>query len=153
MLHMRIFPFWLLGAMLLVAACGTSEPTAVANRPGGEGYAGVGERLVQIRVPSDSGHWWQVEPKAKRERASVEISYVGLDSAGRAVFQRHDIDALAGAPVLDKSAGAAGGEGTGLAANTRQIVLDLRLSRQIRVQGKIIEIIEATSSGVVYHLY
>jgi len=47
----------------------------------------------------------------------------------------------------------AGGNSAPAAPNTREIALDLRFTRQLRVQGKIIEVIEATASGVVFHLY
>ncbi|HYA66310.1 MAG TPA: hypothetical protein VEE84_06455, partial [Burkholderiaceae bacterium] len=75
-----------------------------------------------------------------------------------AVFERHDVDTLAGPPPAPPVGAAspdteAGFAAAGLPADTRQILLDLRLSRQIRVQGKIIEILEASASGVVFRLY
>jgi len=156
-------------------------PTApgTANRPDGEGYAGVGELLVRIGVQEGGPGWTDTLSDAvsvgrKRERAYVEIRYQGLDSLGRAVFERRDGDALAAAApntVLPTTAkgtvlappapAAAGGEassGNGTIAppaapNTRDIAMDLRLSRQLRIQGKIVEVIEATASGVVFRLY
>lgn len=158
---------------VVVAGCaGVQPPTneqgsaavqvpAVANRPDGEGYAGTGELLVRIRVFEQSQNWIDSVYKPlekKHERASVELRYLGLNSLGRAVFQRHDIDDLAGAPVQSATIALpdmadADTMATALPANTRNIVLDLRLTRQIRIQGKIIEVVEATASGVVFRLY
>ena len=160
------------GALLLGAgACsslgGSTGTSAAANRPEGEGYAGVGELLVRIGVhPEASGLVDSFSPR-KPERGFVEIRYQGLDSLGRAVFERHDADAFAeGAPAASLPTSArgtalvpapaapeAGGNSAPAAPNTREIALDLRFTRQLRVQGKIIEVIEATASGVVFHLY
>lgn len=146
--------------LLALAACASPQQSAQANRPDGEGYAGVGELLVKIHVLEDHGGWTDPLATRKHERASVEIRYLGLNSTGRAVFERHDVDALAGAPGPAKTAPAAaaldsdaGTSTATLPADTRQILLDLRLARQIRVQGKIIEILEASASGVVFRLY
>lgn len=147
-----------------LAACATPQPGAVTNRPEGEGYAGAGALLVRIGLVQE--RWNPLESAFRRpqERGSIEIRYVGLDPSGRAVFQRHDSDLAAGAPVPVAARPAAGEAGpqsgespAGLAsaapADTREIVLDLRLTRQIRVQGKIIEVLEATPSGVVFRLF
>lgn len=148
-----------LGAVLLaVAACMATAPAAIANRPDGEGYAGVGELLVRISVPQGSGGPFESLKPHKGERAVVEVRYLGLNSAGRAVFERHDVDTLAGPPVPPRSAAAAyevapGTAGALLPLDTTEILLDLRLARQIRIQGKIIEILEASASGVVFRLY
>jgi hypothetical protein len=191
---LEVFPRRLPAAMaaLLVAAflgmggCASSPmasaapvppAAATANRPDGEGYAGVGELLVRIGVQQEGPNW--VESLAvgltdrKRERAYVEIRYQGLDSLGRAVFERRDGDALAAAApntVLPTSAkGAvlapvptvvpadASAGHSAIAApvtpNMRDIALDLRLSRQLHIQGKIVEVLEATASGVIFRLY
>ena len=145
-------------SLLAAAACTTSAPSAVANRPDGEGYAGVGELLVRIGVPQDNGGWFESLRPHKGQRAVVEVRYLGLNSAGRAVFERHDVDILAGPPVPPGSVVAAtevepGATAGILPVDTREILLDLRLARQIRIQGKIIEIIEASASGVVFRLY
>jgi len=146
--------------LLALGACAGPQQSALANRPDGEGYAGVDELLVRIRVVEDGSNWYDALVPHKHERAWVEIRYLGLNTAGRAVFQRHDVDAMAGTParppfvpaaaVLDAETGTAA---TTLPADTREIVVDLRLARQIRVQGKIIEIVEASASGVVFRLY
>ncbi len=137
-----------LAAVMLVAALGACATGNVAtNRPAGEGYAGVGELVLQISVPG--GHWYDgLIPGEKR--ASVEIRYLGIDDAGRAVFERHDVDVLAGRPV-------AADTGAGIARSgpidTRRIAIDLRTTREIHVQGKIIDVLEASPSGVVFRLY
>jgi len=144
---------WLCSASI-VAACSVlgGQPSAHANRPDGEGYAGVGQRLVRIGVPASGGSWYQDLAGKKSERAAVELWYRGLDSGGRALFERRDVDALAGTPDAPKAParedGAAAND-----PNAREIVLDMRLARQLHIQGKIIEILEATSSGVVFRLY
>jgi hypothetical protein len=156
-----------LAALAGCAGLGVPPPSAATNRPDGEGYAGVGELLVRIGTQQDgSGLMDSLMPR-KRERAVVEIRYQGLDGAGRAVFERHDADALSESapgstlPTSAKGtilvpAAAAAEPGTltpAMPPNTRDIALDLRLGRQLRVQGKIIEVIEATASGVVFRLY
>jgi len=142
---------WLCCASIL-AACSVlgGQPSAHANRPDGEGYAGVGQRLVLIGVPAGGGSWYKDFFGKQSDRAAVEVRYKGLDSAGRAVFERRDVDALAGTPEAPQAPvdGAAAAD-----PNTREIVLDMRLARQLHIQGKIIEVLEATSSGVVFRLY
>jgi len=147
-----------LTTLLAAAACATIFPSTVANRPDGEGYAGVGELIVRIRVMEDNaGGWFDGLMPRKNTRATVELRYLGFNSAGRAVFERRDVDKLAGAPVApspgtgpDQPSGSAG---MVTPPDTRDILLDLRLARQIRIQGKIIEIVEASDSGVVFRLY
>ena len=146
-----------LTALLAASACTTIFPSAVANRPDGEGYAGVGELIVRIRVMGQNTGWFEGLIPSKNARATVELRYLGINSAGRAVFERRDLDNLAGAPVVSTPAAGSGLEpGTtaaGLPPDTRDILLDLRLARQIRIQGKIIEIVEASDTGVVFRLY
>jgi hypothetical protein len=175
----------LLATLLCLEGCASSPTAAVApgapaagtaNRPDGEGYAGVGELLVRIGVQQEAAGWTEtltstLAPK-KHERAYVEIRYQGLDNLGRAVFERRDGDALAAAapntvlptnakgtvlaPTAAPASGVDGGPGGAsapLAPNTRDIALDLRLTREIHIQGKIIEVVEATASGVVFRLY
>jgi len=165
-----------------MSASAPLPPTAgTANRPDGEGYAGVGELLVRIGVQEGGPSWTEtlgetVSPGRKHERAYVEIRYQGLDDLGRAVFERRDGDALASAApntvlptsakgaVLAPSAPVPGPAdvdaslGNGVIAppatpNTRDIAMDLRLSRQLHIQGKIVEVVEATATGVVFRLY
>jgi hypothetical protein len=176
----------LLAACLALAGCAVSPteataplapPAGSANRPDGEGYAGVGELLVRIGVQQEGPSWTESLTagltQRKRERAFVEIRYQGLDSLGRAVFERRDGDALAAAApntvlpttakgtVLAPTAAAvpadadpaAGVNAPPATPNTRDIALDLRLSRQLHIQGKIVEVVEATASGVVFRLY
>jgi hypothetical protein len=153
--------FW---ALALGACAGTAPPSSGSNRADGEGYAGRGDLVLRIGVPASSASLIDAPglSKNKPERGSVELRYLGLDSLGRAVFQRHDSDASAGHPPAkpEPSIAEAGGKRPGTeesngpdAPNTRKIALDLRLTRQIRIQGKIIEVIEATPSGVVFRLY
>jgi len=68
------------------------------------------------------------------------------------------VDLLAGVPVAlaprtGTSEAESGYAPSNLPPDTREILLDLRLAREIRVQGKIIEIVEASPSGVVFRLY
>ena len=154
----RLLRLLTLTAVLAASACTTIFPSAVANRPDGEGYAGVGELIVRIRVMGQNTGWFdRLMPPSKNARATVELRYLGINSAGRAVFERRDLDNLAGAPVVSTPAAGSGLEpGTtaaGLPPDTRDILLDLRLARQIRIQGKIIEIVEASDTGVVFRLY
>ncbi|HYB52183.1 MAG TPA: hypothetical protein VED47_13840 [Burkholderiaceae bacterium] len=157
---MRNWPVAILSAFVLLClgACAGMQQSAQANRPDGEGYAGVGELLVQIRVMEENKGFIESFKPRKNQRATVEIRYRGIDEAGHVVFERHDADLLAGLPVppapgAEGSGGEAAYAASALPPNTRQIVLDLRLARQIRVQGKIIEIVEAGPSGVVFRLY
>lgn len=174
-------------AVLALAGCAASPlassapaapPAGTANRPDGEGYAGVGELLVRIAVPQGGPGWaapiTENLPLGKRERAYVEIRYQGLDTLGRAVFERRDGDALAAAapntvlpvtargtvlaPAAPATPGGEAAMGNGSIAppvtpNTRDIAMDLRLTRQLHIQGKIVEVVEATASGVVFRLY
>ena len=147
-----------LTTLLAAAACATIFPSAVANRPDGEGYAGVGELMVRIRVmENNSGGWLDGLAPRRNTRATVELRYLGINSAGRAVFERRDVDKLAGAPVASSPGTGpeqpSGSAGIAMPPDTRDILLDLRLARQIRIQGKIIEIVEASDSGVVFRLY
>ncbi len=151
-------PLMVLTALLAAAACTSLYPSAVANRPDGEGYAGVGELIVRIRVTEENtGGWFDALTPRKGTRATVELRYLGINSAGRAVFERRDVDKLAGAPAVPPSAVVAdqqsGSAASGMPPDSRDILLDLRLARQIRIQGKIIEIVEASDSGVVFRLY
>jgi len=156
----RLLRLTMTALLLALGACAGPQQSAVANRPDGEGYAGVSELLLRIRVLEDGANWLDTLAQRKRERAWVELRYLGLNLAGRAVFERHDVDVLAGAAVptryvpaaavLDTDAGASA---AALPADTREIVLDLRVARQIRIQGKIVEILEASASGVVFRLY
>jgi hypothetical protein len=163
----------LLAAATLAALAGCAglgvpaAPSAATNRPDGEGYAGVGELLVRIGTQQEGSGLMESLVPRKRERAVVEIRYQGLDGAGRAVFERHDADALSesapggtlptsakGTILVPAAAAPESGNPTpAMAPNTRDIAIDLRLGRQLRVQGKIIEVIEATASGVVFRLY
>ena len=178
----------LLALLLTLAGCAASPTSSaaplppaagIANRPDGEGYAGVGELLVRIGVQQGGPSWTETLTESmalnpKHERAYVEIRYQGLDSLGRAVFERRDGDALAAAapntvlprtakgtvlaPAAPVAAAADTGSGIGTdnaatAPNTRDIAMDLRLSRQLHIQGKIVEVVEATTSGVVFRLY
>ena len=141
-----------------LGACAALQPSAQANRPDGEGYAGVGELLVRIRVMDDGTSFFDTLIPRKSQRATVEVRYLGINAAGRAVFQRHDVDLLAGVPVAlaprtGTSEAESGYAPSNLPPDTREILLDLRLAREIRVQGKIIEIVEASPSGVVFRLY
>ena len=87
------------------------------------------------------------------ERSAVELRYLGLDSYGRALFERHDVDSIAGAGQSPAPAPGTEAAPAGAGADTRQIALDLRLVRQIHIQGKIVEVLEATRSGVVFRIY
>lgn len=146
-----------LTVLLAAGACTTLFPSTVANRPDGEGFAGVGELIVRIRVLEDNAGWFNGMMPRKNARATVELRYLGINSAGRAVFERRDVDNLAGAPAASAPAASsgleAGGAPAGLPRDTRDILLDLRLARQIRIQGKVIEIVEASDTGVVFRLY
>lgn len=164
-------------ALMLAAALGACATGGVStNRAVGEGYAGVGELVLRVAV-SGSEHWYDhLLPGGKL--ASVEIRYLGIDDMGRAVFERHDTDALAGRPTgsgvvspvsvsaappaappdLRRGSGRGQKCGPSLGSNcaaldTRRIAIDLRTTREIRVQGKIIDVLEASPSGVVFRLY
>jgi hypothetical protein len=149
-----------IGASALLAACAALQTSATSDRPDGEGYAGTGELVVRIGVPKQSFNPADQFTTHPAERARVEIRYMGLDGQGRAVFQRYDADSAAGspqAPAIPVSSGAEGAERVQspdtLPPHTMPIVLDLRLTRQIHVQGKIIEVVQATATGVVFRLY
>lgn len=149
------------GAPLGACTSVIGPPGATVNRPDGEGFAGRGELVVRIGMPGAvSGINIPGLSDSRPERASIELRYLGLDSSGRAVFERRDSDKLAGAPVPVATAAPGSDSDTGVTAvskglppDSRQIVLDLRLVRQIRIQGKIIEVLEATPSGVVFRVY
>ena len=158
MTPLRFSTLLLLGLALAAGGCSLAErPGPSISRPEGEGFAGRGELVLRIGMPAGGGISIPGVSSQKPERASVELRYLGLDATGRAMFERHDIDTLAGAPVppsTESGAGEANAQTAGpTAPDTRQIVLDLRLTRQIRIQGKIIEILEATPSGVVFRIY
>lgn len=142
---------WRLGVLLVAAAlgaCGALHPDKSANRPDGEGYAGTGALVLRVALPGERAGLG-VNPFARApERANTEVRYLGLDASGRAVFQRRDVDTVAGPGTAAPAAPDGAAE-----PDTRQIVVDLRTSRQLRVQGKIIEVIEATASGVVFRIY
>jgi len=138
-------------ALGVVACANLQPPAAKANRGEGEGYAGVGGLVIRIAVLQDQGNTFYNLVRERPERGAIELRYAGLDTTGRAVFERHDADALAGtgaavAPGAAKTAAET-------RSDTRQIILDLRLARQVRIQGKVIEVLEASSSGVVFHIY
>jgi hypothetical protein len=118
-----------------------------SNRPDGEAYAGKGELVLRIIVAGPDANVLDAikatEGKARAEMAHVDLRYGGLDSLGRAVFQRHDVDQLAsGRPASDGAGG-----------HVQTLTLDLRHVRQLHVQGKTIEILDASDSGVVFRLY
>jgi hypothetical protein len=147
-------------AGLGLAACSFVErPGPTINRPDGEGFAGRGELVVRVSMPgATSGVTIPGLTDSRPERASIELRYLGIDSTGRAVFERHDVDKLAGAAAPVPAVGTEAESGAapadqGLAPDTRLIALDLRLTRQIHMQGKIIEVVEATPSGVVFRIY
>jgi hypothetical protein len=152
----------LVGAATQLAGC-NNAPLAKprSNRPDGEGYAGRGELVLRIGMPDGPGALLPIPVPGidakKTERAYVELRYLGLDALGHAVFLRHDADALAGVPArLAGPAPAPDADAEGAPADppdTRRIALDLRRTRQIAIQGKVIEVIEATPSGVVFRLY
>ncbi len=143
-------------ALVLGGCASPSGPAVNANRPDGEGYAGTGELLLRVGMPQASLGWLGSLSPQRTERASVEVRYLGLDGAGRALFERSDHDALASA-AADAGHRPAAGPDAGIAPdgppNVQLIAVDLRLGRQIRVQGKIIEILQASASGVVFRLY
>jgi hypothetical protein len=151
----------LLAAALLGSACSTfTPPPSSFNRPDGEGYAGRGELVLRIGLTATGGSPFYVDGISQKrpERGLVELRYLGLDATGRAVFQRHDADSLAGAPIAVKDPAAP--VETELkytpdsdTPNTRQIVMDLRLTRQLHIQGKTIEVVEASPTGLVFRLY
>jgi hypothetical protein len=148
-----------LAAGLLSACASIASLTAtgpVSNRPDGEGYAGAGELVLRLGPPAEKKSGWFTNLASQhKETATVELRYVGLDANGRAVFRRHDVDAIAGPPVpMNPPPGdPAAPRAAALPPDTRDIVVDMRLARQIRIQGKIIEIVEASRSGVVFNLY
>jgi len=145
-----LLPAGLALALLALAGCAALRPESSANRPDGEGYAGTGALVLRLGLGGPPPTLVPNPFARPVERATVEVRYLGLDASGRAVFQRHDVDRIAG----DGSAPAAAGPGAPPPEpDTRQIVVDLRTSRQLRVQGKIIEILEATASGVVFRIY
>jgi len=155
-MHRSLLPAPLFAALVclqLLGACALpgEAPAARASRAPGEGFAGVGERVLQISVPDSGGSWYQGIFGSKPLRSTVDLRYMGLDSAGRAVFLRHDGDLRAEAP--DARAATPAGAAALADPRTQEIVLDLRLARQIHVQGKIVEVIEATNTGVVFRLY
>lgn len=160
-----------LGACASILAPLGAGPNSASNRPNGEGYAGRGELVLRMGMAGSGGPlgllssddgplaMFRSGPK-KPDRANIEVRYLGLDGLGRAVFQRQDNDAMAGhAVAVTPAPGPADPQGLVPVAeeaqqlNTRQIALDLRLTRQLRIQGKIVEVIEATPSGVVFRLY
>lgn len=156
--------FWC--ASLALGACATSGLTgAGSNRPDGEGYAGRGELVLRIGAAPAGGSFFSLATLTgasaqSSEHSAVELRYAGIDSLGRAVFQRRDNDAYAGPPEPAKIP-AGGADLSAKAAvpadaeapDTRKIVLDMRLTRQIHIQGKTIEILEATPSGVIFRVY
>jgi hypothetical protein len=145
-------------AVLVLAGCSALQSDRSANRPDGEGYAGTGAVVMRIGVQGGSAGWLPNPFASRPERAAVEIRYLGLDASGRAVFLRHDDDAIAGkgravSPGALPADAALQDGAPAAAADSRQIVVDLRTTRQIHVQGKIIEVIEATAEGVVFRIY
>ena len=165
-MHDRLLRILLLLCPVALGACALLSPLGLSksssNRPDGEGYAGSGELVLRIGLDANEDLPFSMLGlgKSQAKRASVELRYLGLDAFGRAVFERHDVDALAGDPQFPRSlptlADAGGQSGTAVEPqlpDTRQIVLDLRRTRQIHIQGKTIEIVDASPSGVVFHLY
>jgi hypothetical protein len=136
---------WYLSATLfLLASCAssaTSTPNIVASRADGEGHAGRGELVLRLRVYAQDASGVLQWLAGRREQATVEILYRGLDESGRALFERRDLDRAAAQP------------GTTAAQSTREIALDLRVSRLLRVQEKVLEVREADPSGVDFRLY
>lgn len=151
----------LLAAALTAAACSTFTPPATSDsRPDGEGYAGRGELVLRIGLTATGGSPVYVQGISEKrpERGQVELRYLGLDSTGRAVFQRRDADALGGTAIAVKDPSEPVEPELKYTPdsdtpNTRQIVLDLRLTRQIHIQGKTVEVVEASPSGLVFRLY
>jgi hypothetical protein len=133
--------WFFLSSLLLLASCASNAPNVVPNRADGEGHAGRGEVVVRLQIyaqtPAGTFAWLT----GRREQATIEILYQGLDDAGRVLFERRDMDRAA-APA-----------GAHPAETTRQIPLDLRTTRLLRVQDKVIEVREAGPSGVVFRLY
>jgi len=132
------------GLVLLLASCASDAPGAhkvVASRPDGEGHAGKGEMVLRLQVYAQDASGTFRWLAGRTEQANVEILYQGLDDEGRAVFERRDFDRAA---ALD---------GAHPAQTTRQIAIDLRTSRLLQVQGKVIEVREAAPSGVVFRIY
>jgi hypothetical protein len=165
MMHtlMRL-PALVLSALLLCAlvlgACASSPPQVVSNRADGEAYAGTGTTMLRLGLMQNRSNPLVDLIRGREERGYIELRYAGLDAAGRAVFVRHDVDPVADprkAPPRPATGPTGPDEGPtavpAAPADTREIVLDLRLSRQIRIQGRTIEILEATAAGVVFHLY
>lgn len=161
------FPAYILGAWLFLAVggCAVLSPGPAANRPDGEGFAGVGELIVRISLSTEVNSAGDLFATHRIERAWVEIRYLGLDSAGRAVFLRRDHDVLAAGSPAVAAAGAQSAPAAAQAGvaedpasgdsgpDTHKIHLDLRLARQLRIQGKVIEVVEANATGVVFRLY
>ena len=132
---------WILAATLLLGSCATDSPTVVASRADGEGHAARGELVLRLKVYSPSAAGYFAWASGREERATIEIRYAGMDDAGRALFDRHDLDRAAVEP------------GTATGGADHRLTVDLRTTRQIRLQGKIIEILEADPSGVVFRLH
>ncbi len=143
-----------LALCLALGACAAGSTGAQSARPDGEGYAGVGALVTRIAVAGQPANWKEtLMLRPVHERAAVELRYLGMDEYGRALFERRDVDGIAGAgqaPVAAPGTDAAVVAG---GADARQIALDLRLVRQVHVQGKIVEVLEATPSGVVFRIY
>ena len=134
-----------------LGACAIVHPPSAVSRPDGEGYAGTGGVVVRVGLAGAPPSWISNPFVARSERAAVELRYLGLDEAGRALFQRSDVDSVAG-----PGRAVAPQPVTGDPAHVRPafgIAVDLRTTRQIHVQGKLVEILEATASGVVFRLY
>ena len=136
---------------LVLGACAVVHPKPWTNRPDGEGYAGTGALVLRIGLAGPPAPWYSNPFAPRPERAATELHYLGIDEAGRALFQRSDADAVAG-PGRAGAPEPVTGDPSGR-PDVRRIAIDLRTTRQIHIQGKIVEILEATASGVVFRLY
>ena len=152
--------------LLVLAGCTTpllerdpASSRVSANRPDGEAYAGKGEIVLRLSMSAgDANLLQQVHTdlgKVKPEMAHTELRYEGLDSSGNAVFSRRDVDLLAkaAAPSSDAKARGEVHENIEDSRNVEEIVVNLRVKRQIHIQGRTIEILDAHPEGVVFRLY
>ena len=150
-------------AAAVLCACTVAPLMPATSRPD-EAYAGTGQRLARIAVSQGNAVLDALLMKASAG-GYVDIRYLGLDSLGRAVFERRD-SPPAGARLQprdpDPAATAADSATPGAMAppaavpsdtHVNLIALDLRLNRQLHIQGRTIEVLDATASGLVYRLY
>jgi hypothetical protein len=130
-----------------------------ANRPDGEAYAGKGEVVLRLSMSGPDANVVQqlrsTLGKVRPETARMELRYEGLDSSGHALFSRKDVDVLAD-PHAEHREAEVHGEGRpsdGPGKNTQELVVNLRVQRQIHIQGRTIEILDAHPEGVVFRVY